>query len=121
MIIFLLLICLSSFYSVLLVHESLHFFVAIFLQYDPQLVKINPIAFKISYTNRNRPIDNLMIASIPAIVLSIVGLMIPLNYYTLILKLSCLVNIFNLLPITADGEIIVLSIIQILKKKEKFK
>ena len=70
--------------------------------------------FKVVYTNRNNPLDNLLISAISPLFLVIVGIILPLNYYTVILKVSCISNIFNLLPFTADGEIILLSIFKFL-------
>lgn len=104
-----------SLYAILLFHEGIHLFCAKILGYKPVLVKISPWAFKVSYKNKHIAIDNLIIAIMPAIVLIIIGIIIPLNYWTFILKLACLINFVNLLPITGDGEMIFLSIFQILK------
>ncbi|NBA57114.1 metalloprotease family protein [Enterococcus hirae] len=116
MLILLIIIYLISFYLILLLHEGIHFFFAKLFRYDPVLVKINFVAFKIIYTNNNKPLENLIIAIMPAIILTTLGIIIPLNYYTLILKLMCLANFINLLPITGDGEIIILSLFKIFKK-----
>lgn len=49
---------------------------------------------------------------------TLIGILIPLNYYTLVLKVTCLMNLFNLLPFTADGEVILLSIVQLIQKEK---
>ena len=91
-----------SIYVVLLVHEWLHFILAKFFKYNAYIKRVGLYPFKVVYTNRNNPLDNLLISAIS-----------PL------LKVSCISNIFNLLPFTADGEIILLSIFQIFRRRNK--
>jgi len=104
---------------VLLVHEWLHFILAKFFKYNAYIKRVGLYPFKVVYTNRNNPLDNLLISAISPLFLVIVGIILPLNYYTVILKVSCISNIFNLLPFTADGEIILLSIFQIFRRRNK--
>ena len=108
-----------SIYVVLLVHEWLHFILAKFFKYNAYIKRVGLYPFKVVYTNRNNPLDNLLISAISPLFLVIVGIILPLNYYTVILKVSCISNIFNLLPFTADREIILLSIFQIFRRRNK--
>lgn len=94
-----------SIYVVLLVHEWLHFILAKFFKYNAYIKRVGLYPFKVVYTNRNNPLDNLLISAISPLFLVIVGIILPLNYYTVILKVSCISNIFNLLPFTADSQV----------------
>lgn len=118
MILRLLLIYILSIYSILIIHEFLHLIVAKFFKYNTNIKKFAIFPFKVEYVNNNKPLENLLIAIISPLFLFLVGVIIPLNYYTVILKLTCVINFFNLLPITADGEVILLSIFQILERKK---
>lgn len=79
---------------------------------------VGVLAFQVEYRNQNRPLDNFLIAFISPFLLTLIGILIPLNYYTLVLKVTCLMNLFNLLPFTADGEVILLSIVQLIQKEK---
>lgn len=76
------------------------------------------LTFQVEYRNQNRPLDNFLIAFISPFLLTLIGILIPLNYYILVLKVTCLMNLFNLLPFTADGEVILLSIVQLIQKEK---
>ncbi len=115
----LLFIYIASLYCILIAHELIHLFTARFLKYKARVRCINILAFKVEYINKHKPVDNLLIAGISPVVLFIIGIFIPLNFYTLLIKLMCVGNFFNLFPITADGEIILLSIFQIFKRRHK--
>ncbi|MFV0556512.1 MAG: hypothetical protein ACK5LM_05375 [Lactovum sp.] len=106
-----------SIYLILIVHEYLHFLLAKFLKYEVSIICVHPLAFKLVYENKNKALENLLIAAFSPAFLFVIGILLPSNVYTLLLKLSCLSNFFNLLPITADGEVILLSLVQIFRKR----
>lgn len=108
----------ASLYLVLIVHEWIHLLVAKLLKYKAYIKRINPLAFQVVYPNQHRPFDNLLIAGSSPLILFVIGCFMPLNFYTIIVKLASLSNFFNLLPITGDGEIILLSILQIYKGRK---
>lgn len=87
-----------SVYAAVRLHEILH--------YQACFKHVGVLAFQVEYRNQNRPLDNFLIAFISPFLLTLIGILIPLNYYILVLKVTCLMNLFNLLPFTADGEVI---------------
>lgn len=101
----------------LILHELLHIFIAHLLSYSPKLTFLPPLKFQVYYENRYQPLDNLLISIISPLFLVFIGFFIELNIYTIILKITCLLNLFNLIPITGDGEVIFLSLMQMIKKK----
>lgn len=107
-----------SVYAAVRLHEILHYLVARALHYQACFKHVGVLAFQVEYRNQNRPLDNFLIAFISPFLLTLIGILIPLNYYTLVLKVTCLMNLFNLLLFTADGEVILLSIVQLIQKEK---
>ena len=111
-------ITILSVYVAVGLHEILHYLVARVLRYQAYFKHVGILACQVEYRNRNCQLDNFLIAFISPFLLTIIGILIPLNYYTLVLKVTCLMNLFNLLPFTADGEVILLSIVQLIQKEK---
>lgn len=103
-------------YTVLLLHEGIHYVSAQALHYHPKLVKLNLLSYKVIYLNRDKPYDNLLIAALPALILSFIGFIMPLNNYTIFIKGAFCLNIINLTVLTSDGEVILLSLSQIFRR-----
>lgn len=119
--ILLVLIYLMSSLVIVLSHELLHFFMAKKLGYQPRMEPIKFWGAKVVYANRQNHFHNLIIAGIPTLCLVTLGFLIPNTVNFIVCKLLCLINIFNLLPFTADGEIILLSVVMLIKKGKKNK
>ncbi|ATY55773.1 TPA: metalloprotease family protein [Staphylococcus argenteus] len=109
---------LLSFIIVALIHEFTHL---IFLKiFKRENIRINIRIFfvSITYKNNHNPLQNLIIAiSAPVICLCIGLIMLSLgklNFITLIF----LTNVFNFLPLTQDGQVILISLIDIFKDKK---
>lgn len=88
-----------SVYAAVRLHEILHYLVARALHYQACFKHVGVLAFQVEYRNQNRPLDNFLIAFISPFLLT-------------------LMNLFNLLPFTADGEVILLSIVQLIQKEK---
>lgn len=72
----------------------------------------------ISYQNKQEHLHNLLISGLAPSILVVIGLLLPGNEIVWFLtKIFCLANIFNLMPITNDGEVILLSFYNIIKEK----
>lgn len=100
-----------------LLHEGLHFLVALGLGYRPS-VKKSVFCPAICYENRQNPYHNFWIACSAPLTLFIIGMLFGGNDMASVLfKWLCLANVFNLLPITNDGEMIFLSLCQMLRRR----
>ena len=105
----------------LMIHELSHFLMAIVLGYQPHIHRNGILNFAVTYRNQQNDKHNLMIAAIAPVMSIMVGILLPNGQNLMLLKLFCLSNIFNLLPVTSDGEVILLSIINILRKRRNEK
>ncbi|WP_418080403.1 hypothetical protein [Streptococcus halotolerans] len=72
----------------------------------------------IVYKSTGNNINNILVSGIAPTILIILGMFINgrdiISFYT---KILCLSNILNLLPFTTDGEVILMSILNIVRKK----
>lgn len=106
-----------SILSVVIFHEAIHWLFAKFFHRQPKLkfhYFITPI---ISYKNNHNDIQNLIISSSAPIILIVIGIFIDGdNSNLIVLKIMCFANILNLFPVTTDGEVILLSILNLFKK-----
>lgn len=100
----------------ILLHESLHYLVARKLKLNPQ-VKMHNLILSITYKNTHEDIKNLFVGAAPLLMVTLIFIL-PNNKW-FVFKVMCFCQIFNILPICADGEVILLSIINLLKKHEK--
>ncbi|EHN58775.1 hypothetical protein OKIT_0664 [Oenococcus kitaharae DSM 17330] len=73
----------------------------------------------ISYKNPGRDAQNLVVALSAPVGLIILGMLInsEIPYFGLA-KILCLTNVANLLPITTDGEVIFLSVYNLIKENK---
>ena len=99
----------------IVLHESLHYLVAKRLKLYPQ-VKIHNLIPSVIYQNTHDYIKNLLVSIAPLSMLTLVYIL-PDKWY--VLKVMCFCQIFNLFPFTQDGEVILLSIINLLKHEKK--
>lgn len=107
-------------FSVIL-HEALHWLVAASLGYRPKL-KWSFLAPAICYQNQQNHWHNLCIAGLAPLSLVVLGQFIPVhNLFSFLLKLFFLANLFNLLPFTNDGEVILLSLYHIWRRTNEKK
>ncbi|MFT9267222.1 hypothetical protein [Oenococcus sp.] len=100
-------------------HESLHFIAAKVFHLRP-VFKINRFLLPmISYKNPGRDAQNLVVALSAPVGLIILGMLInsEIPYFGLA-KILCLTNVANLLPITTDGEVIFLSVYNLIKENK---
>lgn len=105
----------------LIIHELSHVLMAKGLGYQPHIQRKGILNFAVTYRNQQNDKHNLMIAAIAPVMSIMVGILLPNGQNLLLLKLFCLSNIFNLLPVTSDGEVILLSVINILRKRRNEK
>ncbi|MFA9468496.1 MULTISPECIES: hypothetical protein [unclassified Streptococcus] len=107
-------------FSVIL-HEFLHWLVAVSLGYRP-ILKWIFFAPAICYPNQQNHWHNLCIAGLAPLSLVVLGQFIPAyNLFSFLLKLFFLANLFNLLPFTNDGEVILLSLYHIWRRTNEKK
>lgn len=112
--------CMAVIFSLFLsiiAHEWIHWLTAVAMGYQPT---INWYLFtpSVQYENKNNQWHNLFIASSAPLLLFLLGLFFQgESIFIFSLKVCCLSNIFNLLPNTNDGEIILLSLYNIFVRK----
>lgn len=103
-------------YLILIIHEAIHYYVAILFNYIPTCQRVSFFSYKVTYVNKNKPLESLIIAIAPTLFFIIVGILLPSNEYTASIKLLCFLHLGNLTILTNDGEVIILSIIQLYRK-----
>lgn len=109
------LICLGIF-SVF-VHEIIHLFVAYCFGFKIKINIQNILSPRLIYKNNGKLGMVFLISVSPAIFQIIIAFLLPHNYPWNFLKIYFFLNIFNLLPITADGEILMYVILTKFKNR----
>lgn len=102
------------------IHECFHYAVAKICGADPRF-SIQKLTPSVSFKNRHNDLHNLLVALAGPLPLVIIGfcLINRINAHTTIFMLMCLTNVFNLIPVTADGQVILLSILNMIKSRSK--
>ncbi|ANU10841.1 membrane protein [Planococcus antarcticus DSM 14505] len=104
--------------SIVILHEAIHWMFALLFRRVPTLKFEHFFTPVITYKNNQSDIQNLIISASAPLGLFTVGLLIEADSGILVLiKIMCLANIFNFLPLTADGQVILLSLLNMLKKR----
>lgn len=118
--IIILFIYLISIVIVVAFHEFLHWIMAKYFNRNPKIYFGSFFTPIIRYKNNNNDLQNIIIASIAPAISIILGLFISSeNQYLVVAKVILLSNIINLLPITSDGKVILISIIKLIKKVKR--
>lgn len=103
--------------SIVVIHEAIHWAFALLFRRDPSLKLQHFFTPVITYDNNQSNIQNLIISASAPLILFALGLLIESDSGTFVLiKIMCLANFLNLLPITADGQMILLSLLNMFKK-----
>ncbi|HEK9989918.1 TPA: DUF3267 domain-containing protein [Streptococcus equi subsp. zooepidemicus] len=93
-------------------HELLHYLVAYLLGYKPKFGWERKLIPFVSFPNKNRDIDNLLIALAAPVGLFVIGMLIPRSIAFLsLVRIICLLNILHVFPWCTDGQVILLSLI----------
>lgn len=104
---------------VVVAHELLHYGAARALGLSPSLSLVNPLRPAVVYRNRHVDWKNCLVAIAPGIILPAIGFTVLHVYPTLwVFALLAISNLVNLLPITADGEIVLLSLWNIMQNEK---
>lgn len=97
-------------------HEFIHWIVAKAFGMKPRLTFSYVVIPAVSYRNKGENLHNLLISISSPVLLVIVGFMVNWQLaYLIVFKVMCLANFFNLLPCTNDGQIALLSIVNLLR------
>ncbi|GET16632.1 hypothetical protein NB11A_09230 [Ligilactobacillus agilis] len=97
-------------------HELIHYLVAYFLGCKPKLELTSFWAPSIKYENNHRYLKIFLVAVSAPIMLTVVGVLLPLTAIFFTGKILCLANIFNLLPITTDGEVALYALLKLKRR-----
>lgn len=110
---------LLSFYMVAIIHESIHYIFAFIFKREELSFKISPVQCYVSYKNNDNDFQNLIISSSAPLLTTFIGLII-LIFFTDIkgIGLIFFTNLLNFTPLTSDGEVILVSILNILRRKK---
>ncbi len=107
----------ASIMGVVICHEVIHWIFAKWFHRHPKIEFYQFITPVVTYKNNDNDLQNLIISASAPIILTILGILIDGNTGTIFIKIMCLFNAFNLLPIATDGEVILLSVINLLRKE----
>ncbi|AYG57169.1 metalloprotease family protein [Staphylococcus pseudintermedius] len=103
---------LFDFLFVAFIHESTHLICAKLYRRKDIKINVNKLfVVSVSYKNNHNSFQNLVIAASAPLICVSLGLILLILGYLNILTLVFLSNIFNFLPVTQDGQIILISII----------
>lgn len=120
MIEFIILFICSCLLSVLL-HEGVHIYFACVFKLKPKL-RISKFGTPIvQYKNNNNYIQILIVAVSAPILLISISLVLPNSNMYILFKVMGLCNVFNLLPVTADGEVALYAILHLWKDHQRKK
>lgn len=98
-------------FLVIFSHEALHWIPAKIFSLQPTVSFRQFWAPSVSYLNTGSYGKILVTSALPAFLLVIVGFILPAGYLVLwYMKALCVANIFNILPFTTDGKVILLSL-----------
>lgn len=104
----------------LVIHELCHYLVARLLGYQAKFNFESYLYPTISYVNKGNAVKNIIISASAPVVLLFIGLMIPNKFMILSLfKIACLLNVFHLLPFCNDGQVILVSLLSLIKRGVK--
>lgn len=99
------------------VHEGIHFLTAYVMGLSPKL-NCHVLKPSVYFRNKRNDIKNLIVATSSPLLLTSYGVMMnPEDILTLYTKILCLTNLLNFLPFTSDGEVILISIINLVRRK----
>lgn len=97
----------------IILHEFFHYLTAKVLKLEPT-IKLKYLIPSVVYKNTKEDVKNLIVSAAPLLMI-LLTFIIPEDKF-IVFKIMCLCQIINIFPITADGEIILLSIMNLLKK-----
>lgn len=102
----------------LIAHEALHWLCAWFLRLNPRLRMSRWFVVSVQYDNAGSDWKHLVTSACGPVVLVLIGLSLPHgDTVVCIAKTVLLLNLCNLLPITNDGEVIAMSVTNILVRQ----
>ena len=109
----------ASFLVVSFIHEMSHMMFALLFKRKNIKVHVSWTNFCIAYENNNNDIQNLIIAISAPIITTGIGIYLVFQIPNLIgLGILFLTNIINFFPITNDGEIILMSLVNIVRREK---
>lgn len=118
--IFIFLIYIVSLIVVVILHEYIHWIFAKIFNRHPSVTISKFFTASIQYQNNGKDFENLVIAASPGLILPLFSFIIPQNnLYFIMIKIFSFLNFLNLLPLTADGEVILLSLLNIIMPRKK--
>lgn len=108
----------ASILGTVVAHELIHYMMAVVLGVKCK-VQICGLTPYVEYTASTSPLNKILISVAPSITLVTIGSVIPCSEVLLALKIMCLVNLFNILPFASDGEVVIYSVMEMLRKKKR--
>lgn len=104
---------------VVVAHEAIHFLTAKLLTVSATIDIHNFFVPKVTYTSNTTDWKIVLITISPTIVLILCGYIIPPKSYMLsLLKIMCYLNVTNLIPLTGDGEVLLLALLNMILRKK---
>ncbi|TAA65571.1 hypothetical protein D2908_09805 [Streptococcus sp. LQJ-218] len=102
------------------IHEMLHYLTAYFLGYNPKFEFENFLVPSVKFINKGRDVHNFIIALAAPTGLVLIGLLIPSNNAFLsLVRIVCFLNVLHIFPFCTDGQVILLSLLNIMRKGGK--
>lgn len=105
--------------STIVIHEFFHYIIAKLFGYRPKLLFSSYLSPTITYENKHDHLSNLIISAVGPLGTAVLGAIVPNIQLFSLFKIVCFLHLVCLLPITADGQVILLSILSIIKNRFK--
>lgn len=106
-----------SFLVAIMMHEIIHAFFAYVFGLKPKF-KISKFGNPcIEYSNTKEYLKIFITAISAPVIMIIFSYIIPMNNIFLLIKVILMLNVFNLLPITTDGEVAIYALLNLWKSQ----
>lgn len=97
-------------------HEVIHWMTAKVFHMKPSITLDYKIIPAVSYNNSGNDFHNLLVSISAPTTLTIIGFLVNWQLaYLIVFKVMCLANVFNLLPFTNDGQVALLSVVNLIR------
>ncbi|QNR22161.1 hypothetical protein HNY42_14805 [Exiguobacterium sp. Helios] len=107
---------------VVTIHESIHWCFALLFRRQPRVTFDRFLTPTVRYHNTHVDWQNLIISASAPLLLFSFGIWVEGNSGAwVVVKILCLANVFNFFPITTDGQMIFLSLVNMIQKQRRCK
>lgn len=107
---------------VVAIHEGIHWFFALLFRRQPRMTFDRFLTPTVRYYNNHVDWQNLVISGSAPFFLFSFGIWVEGDDGAwVVVKILCLSNVFNFFPVTTDGQMIFLSLVKMIQRKNRVK